>query len=67
MLKIKYAKEGYIFAYIDEKGEEIILGNTLFLGVNDDGSRYYEIPDPNYISDSNNDIIVDNATEDVVE
>jgi hypothetical protein len=47
--------------------EEIILGPTLYLGKNDDGSRYYEIDDPNHIPDKNNDIIVDNSTENVVE
>lgn len=47
MVKIKQASEGKVFAYKDEKGEEIILGATLYLGINDDGSRYYEVDDPN--------------------
>lgn len=42
-LRIKQASEGKIFAYKDENGEEIKLGNILYLGVNDDGSRYYEV------------------------
>ena len=46
MLRTKIASKGKVFAYRDEKGEEIILGNILYLGINDDGSRYYEIPDP---------------------
>ena len=44
-LRIKQASEGKIFAYKDENGEEIKLGSTLYLGVNDDGSRYYEVED----------------------
>ena len=42
-LRIKQASEGKIFAYKDNNGEEIKLGSTLYLGVNDDGSRYYEV------------------------
>lgn len=60
------AKPGYIWAY-KENDEEILLGNELYLGINDDGSRYYEVPDPALVPDKNNDIIVDNPTENVVE
>lgn len=42
-LRIKQASEGKIFAYKDNNGEEVILGGVLYLGVNDDGSRYYEV------------------------
>ena len=48
MLRTKVASKGKVFAYKDESGEEIILGSILYLGKNDDGSRYYEIEDPNY-------------------
>lgn len=37
------AKEGFIFAYKDSNGEEIRMSNTLYLGVNDNGERYYEV------------------------
>lgn len=66
-MHIKTASSGKVWAYKDQNNEEIILGSVLYLGKNDDGSRYYEVDDPNYIPDKNNDIIVDNATEDVVE
>ena len=46
-LRTMTASEGKVFAYKDENGEEIILGSVLYLGINDDGSRYYEIDDPN--------------------
>lgn len=42
-MKIISATKGKVFAYKNEKGEEIVLGETLYLGLNDDGSRYYEI------------------------
>lgn len=42
-LRKKEASEGKVFAYKDQNGEEIILGSTLYLGINDDGSRYYEV------------------------
>ena len=45
-MKIKQASEGKVWAYM-ENGEEIVLGATLYLGINDDGSRYYEVDDPN--------------------
>lgn len=65
-LKIKTASLGKLWAYV-ENGEEIILGSTLILGISDDGSRYYEVDDPDYVPTDNSDIIIDNATEDVVE
>ena len=45
-MNILQASEGKVFAYKDEKGEEIVLGNILYLGINDDGKRYYEIDEP---------------------
>ena len=65
-MQILTAQLGKVWAYKDGN-EEIILGSILYLGKNDDGSRYYEVDDPNYIPDKTNDIIVDNTTEDVVE
>lgn len=41
--RILTASEGKVFAYIDANGEEITLGSTLYLGINDDGSRYFEV------------------------
>lgn len=55
MLKVKKSSEGKVWAYKNDKGEEITLGKTLYLGINDDGSRYYEIDKP---QDKNDDIIV---------
>lgn len=43
MLRTKVASEGKVFAYKNENGEEIVLGSILYLGKNDDGSRYYEV------------------------
>lgn len=43
MNRILTASEGKVFAYKDTNGEEIKLGLVLYLGINDDGSRYYEI------------------------
>jgi hypothetical protein len=45
-LRTMTASEGKVFAYKDENGEEIVLGSVLYLGINDDGSRYYEIDAP---------------------
>ena len=42
-LRIMKADEGKVFAYRDEHFNEIILGAELYLGCNDDGSRYYQI------------------------
>lgn len=39
------AKEGYHFAYKDENDNIVELGSILYLGCNDDGSRYFEIED----------------------
>lgn len=48
-IKTMTASEGKIFAYKDENGKEILLGSILYLGVNDDGSRYYEVAEPEVI------------------
>lgn len=66
-MNIKIASLGKTWAYKDENNIEIVIGNIIYLGKNDDGARYYEVDDPNYIPDKNNDIIVDNPTENVVE
>ena len=42
-LRIKQASEGKIFAYKDENDNIVELGSILYLGCNDDGSRYFEI------------------------
>lgn len=44
-MKTLIAQEGKVFAY-KEGNQEIILGSTLYLGINDDGSRYYEVNAP---------------------
>jgi len=45
-MKVMKASEGKVFAYKDEEGNEVILGAELYLGINDDGSRYYEVDAP---------------------
>lgn len=45
-MKVLTASEGKVFAYKDDKGEEIILGTEIYLGKEDDGARYYEIDAP---------------------
>ena len=45
-MKTLTASEGKVFAYKDNNNEEIILGSVLYLGCNDDGSRYYETEQP---------------------
>ena len=42
-LRTKTASEGKIFAYKDEENNIVELGSILYLGINDDGSRYFEI------------------------
>ena len=42
-MRILTAQEGKTFAFKNEKDEEVILGSVLYLGKNDDGSRYYEV------------------------
>lgn len=42
-LRTKQASEGKIFAYKDENDNIVELGSILYLGCNDDGSRYFEI------------------------
>lgn len=54
-LRIKQASDNKIWAYRDSSNKEVLLGSTLYLGKNDDGSRYYEIDKP---QDKNDDIIV---------
>ncbi len=60
MLKVKKASEGKVWAYKNDKGEEIRLGKTLYLGINDDGSRYYEVDDP-LLKKDNKSIVSDNT------
>lgn len=67
MYKKLIASPGKVWAYRDQNNEELYLGSVLYLGKNDDISRYYEVDDPNYVPDKNNDIIVDNSTENIVE
>lgn len=43
------ASEGKVWAYMNGD-EEIVLGAVLYLGINDDGSRYYEIDAPQEVS-----------------
>ena len=45
-MKVMNASEGKVFAYKNKEGNEVVLGAVLYLGVNDDGSRYYEIDKP---------------------
>ena len=45
MLRMLQAKPGKVWAY-KNNNEEIVLGSILYLGINDDGSRYYEIDEP---------------------
>mgnify|MGYP003549530363 CR=1 FL=1 len=42
MVREMIAKEGFVWAYKDGE-EEIRMGNTLYLGANDTGERYYEV------------------------
>lgn len=42
-MKTLIADENKVWAYKDENGEEIVLGSVLYLGKNDDGSRYYQV------------------------
>lgn len=44
-MKTKTASSGKHFAYKDDKDNIIELGSTLYLGINDDGSRYFEVED----------------------
>lgn len=50
-MKILQAEEGKVFAYKDENGEEVVLGEVLYLGKNDDGSRYYQVEKPQEVED----------------
>lgn len=42
-MKTLQAEASKVFAYKNEQGEEIILGEVLYLGKNDDGTRYYQV------------------------
>ena len=42
-MKVLTAENGKVWAYRDDKGEEIVLGEVLYLGKNDNGERYYQI------------------------
>lgn len=50
-MKTLQAEEGKVFAYKDENGEEVVLGEVLYLGKNDDGSRYYQVGKPQEVED----------------
>ena len=45
-IRILRATEGRTFAYKNEQNEIIYLGPVVYLGVNDDGSRYFETEPP---------------------
>ena len=45
-MKILEAEAGKVFAYKNEQDEEIVLGEVLYLGKNDDGTRYYQVEKP---------------------
>lgn len=51
-MRIMTVQEGKTFAYKNEKDEEVILGSELYLGINDDGSRYYEVDKPEEVDDA---------------
>ena len=51
-LGIAYDGDGDRCLAIDEKGNEVILGETLYLGKNDDGKRYYQIEKSEEIIDN---------------
>ena len=44
-MKTLIAGQGKVWAY-RENGEEIILGNIIYLGKNDNGERYYQVDKP---------------------
>ena len=46
MIRTLKASKGKVFAYMTNKDTIIYLGKTLYLGVNDDGSRYFETEPP---------------------
>ena len=50
-MKILEAEAGKVFAYKNENGEEIVLGEELYLGKNDNGERYYQIEKPQEVED----------------
>lgn len=44
MVREMIAKKGFVWAYKDGE-EEIRMSDTLYLGANDNGERYYEVED----------------------
>lgn len=54
---LKCIQPNHVWAYKDETGVEIIMSDTIYLGKNDDVSRYYEIDKPD---DKADDIVVNN-------
>lgn len=42
-MRVLRAEEGKLFAFKDEEGKEIVVGKEIYLGINDNGERYYEI------------------------
>ena len=40
------ANEGYIWAFKDDNGNEVLLSNLLYLGKEDDGTKYYQVKKP---------------------
>lgn len=61
------ASEGKVFAYKDEEGNEVVLGSELYLGVNDDGSQYYEIDAPVENKEEEDTVIEEENTEETDE
>lgn len=53
------ANEGYIWAFKDENGNEILLSNLLYLGKEDDGTKYYQVKDP----ETNNEDMTESQNE----
>lgn len=41
-MKVLRADEGKVWAYI-ENSKEIVLGEVIYLGKNDNGERYYQV------------------------
>lgn len=60
MLRKKVANKDKVWAYKDKYNQEIILGNTIYLGKNDDESRYYEVDDP-LLNEDNKDTVSNNT------
>lgn len=45
-MTILQSEEGKTFAYKNENGEEVVLGETVYLGKNDTADRYYQVDKP---------------------